>query len=337
MVTAANTQTVNGNPLSGGGGLADNPGKGDSFLLLNPLITGISPDTGSSSTDGVTSAQRLMLFGVAPAGMTVQVAELSGSGGLLGGLLGLGYTTIGTAFSGNDGQWTFNYTNTLLSDGTYSFRATGQGLLGGILGLLASSYTVVVNTHAPAAPAISGFTPNTGVQGATNCKSPMLNGTAAANSTLTVFLNGQFYDTALTNGSGSWSYQVKDALADGTYTFTATATDLAGNVSNSSKALKVTINTKTPIAPIITGFTKNTSSSLLGSTTTVTLSGTGIAGDVVTILDGNTVLGTAVVSAAGTWSFKTPSLATGKHDFRAFQTDPFGNSSLFSNDLFVTI
>jgi hypothetical protein len=339
-VALPNTQTVNGNPLSGSGGDADNPGKGDSYLLLNPLITGISPDTGSSSTDGVTSAQRLMVFGVAPAGMTVQVAELGAGGGLLGGLLGLGYTTIGTAFTGTDGQWIFNYTNTVLSDGTYSFRATGQGLVGAILGLLASSYTVVVNTKAPPAPTISGFTPDaTGVQGDgdTNCKSPTLNGTAAANSIVTVFLNGQFYDTALTNGSGGWSYQVKDALADGTYTFTATATELAGNVSSFSKALKVTIHTQPPNAPTITGYTKTTNVGWSGSTTTVTLTGKGTAGDVVTILDGNTVLGKAVVTAAGTWSFKTPSLATGKHDFRAFQTDPFGNSSLFSNDLFVTI
>jgi hypothetical protein len=268
--------------------------------------------------------------------MTVQVS-------LGGGWLGLGSTVLGTTVAGKDGQWTFNYTNTLLSDGSYTFQAAQPGLLGGVLGLLLSvPFTVTVDTKAPAAPAISGFTPDTGAAGYTNCKSPTLNGTAAANSTVTVYLNGAYYDTVAATASGAWSYTVRDALADGSYSFSATATDLAGNVSCLSNTLKVTVDTKAPTAPTValasySSLGSNGSGGYLAGSATPTFTGTGQAGTTITILDGNIVLGTAVVSSSGTWTFTSPTLARGTHDIRVFDTDLAGNQSPLSNDLFVTI
>jgi parallel beta-helix repeat protein len=91
-----------------------------------------------------------------------------------------------------------------------------------------------IDTAASAAPAISGDTVSGNVV--------KLNGTAEANSTITVFDNSTRLGTATTNGSGAWTFTT-GALATGSQSFTATATDAAGNVSALSSALKVTLAT----------------------------------------------------------------------------------------------
>ena len=95
-----------------------------------------------------------------------------------------------------------------------------------------------IDTTAPAAPAISGDT----VAGNT----VTLNGTAEANSTITAFDNSTKLGTATTNSSGAWTFTT-GALASGSQSFTATATDGAGNVSPASSALVVNVT-----APLVT-------------------------------------------------------------------------------------
>ena len=68
-----------------------------------------------------------------------------------------------------------------------------------------------------------------------------LNGTAEAGSTITVFDNSTQLGTAVTNGSGAWTFTT-GALANGSQSFTATQTDSVGNVSPLSSALVVTLN-----------------------------------------------------------------------------------------------
>ena len=67
-----------------------------------------------------------------------------------------------------------------------------------------------------------------------------LKGTAEANSTVTVFDNSiTKLGAATTNSSGAWTYAT-GALANGSQSFTATATpDGAANVSPASSALVV--------------------------------------------------------------------------------------------------
>ena len=90
-----------------------------------------------------------------------------------------------------------------------------------------------IDTTAPAAPVISTDTVSGNLV--------TLTGTAQANSTVTVFDNSTQLGTATTNGSGAWTY-VTGALANGSQSFTATATDGAGNVSPLSSALVMTLN-----------------------------------------------------------------------------------------------
>ena len=89
-----------------------------------------------------------------------------------------------------------------------------------------------IDTTAPAAPAISSDTVSGNIV--------TLKGTAEANSTITVFDNSTKLGTATTNSSGAWTFTT-GALASGSQSFTATATDGAANVSPASSALVVTL------------------------------------------------------------------------------------------------
>ena len=89
-----------------------------------------------------------------------------------------------------------------------------------------------IDTTAPAAPAISSD--------AVSGNSVTLKGAAEANSTITVFDNATKLGAATTNSSGAWTFATA-ALASGSQSFTATATDAAGNVSPLSSPLAVTL------------------------------------------------------------------------------------------------
>jgi hypothetical protein len=85
---------------------------------------------------------------------------------------------------------------------------------------------------------------------------------------------------------------------------------------------------------------KLTSASILSNnngtitaTTTPTFTGSALAGTLVTIVDGNVVLGTAVADASGHWTFTSPTLAKGTHNICVFATDAQGNEGLLSNAL----
>jgi large repetitive protein len=70
---------------------------------------------------------------------------------------------------------------------------------------------------------------------------------------------------------------------------------------------------------------------------TPTLTGTGVAGDIVTILDGTTPTGTATVAADGNWSTVSSTLADGAHNLTATQSGTSGNVSPASPVLALTI
>ena len=70
---------------------------------------------------------------------------------------------------------------------------------------------------------------------------PTITGQAEANSTVKVFNGTTQIGTAGVSSSGSFSVNISNPLANGTYTFTVNATDAAGNVSNDSN-ISHTIN-----------------------------------------------------------------------------------------------
>ena len=122
------------------------------------------------------------------------------------------------------------------------------------------------------------------------------------------------------NGSGAWSYTTA-ALASGAHSFTATATDAAGNTGAASSALAVTV-TSPAGAPAITSFSPDTG--VIGDGITdpaiLTLTGTAVANSTVKIYDGTTLLGSTTANASGAWSYTTVPLPDGPHSLTATDT-----------------
>ena len=70
---------------------------------------------------------------------------------------------------------------------------------------------------------------------------------------------------------------------------------------------------------------------------TPTITGKATAGSLVTIVDGNTILGTVVADAKGNRVFVSPVLAKGKHNLAAEASDSNGNYGLLSALLTFTV
>ena len=177
-----------------------------------------------------------------------------------------------------------------------------------------------------------------------NTSNLTISGNAEAGATLVLFDDvnhdgiidaGETLGTTTVLGDGTFSLDV--SLAEGDHKIKAVQTDAAGNVSDPSDALGVTVDT-TPPAVSITGYADDTAPTGDGKTTDTTLaiSGNAAAGTVVTIKDGTTVLGTATANVSGVWTFNTTSLALGGHSFTASATDAAGNTGT-SGALGVTV
>ena len=279
-----------------------------------PVITSFSPDTGVVG-DGITDPAILTLTGSAVANSTVNVYD--------------GSTLLGTATASGTGAWSF--TTIPLPDGMHSFTATVT--VSGMTSAASAVMNVTVDTAAPAAPTIASFTTDSGTvgDGITNDNTLTLSGTAEANATVKVFDGATLLGNVAANASGAWSYTTA-ALANGSHSLTATATDAAGNTGAASGALSVTIDTAAPAAPTIASFTTDSGTVGDGITNdnTLTLSGTAEANATVKVFDGATLLGNVAANASGAWSYTTAALANGSHSLTATATDAAGNTGAAS-------
>jgi len=230
--------------------------------------------------------------------------------------------TLGTTTTSASGAWSFT-PSTALAAGSHTARATATDAAGNT-SPTSNTNTFTIDTTAPSAPVVS--TPaNASV---TSNNRPVISGTAEANSTVTVFVDGSAIGTTTTNASGAWSLTPGTALATGTHTVRANATDAAGNVSVDSNTNTFTVDTTPPAAPTV-------ATPANGSTTndaTPPVTGSAEANSTVTVIIDGVTAGTTTASAAGTWSF-TPGTALGQgpHTVRATATDAAGNTSPTSN------
>ena len=113
------------------------------------------------------------------------------------------------------------------------------------------SYTVKIDTTAPAVPTISSSISNdSGTAGdrVTNVAAQTLSGTAEAGSTVTVSRGGTTFPSVVAAANGTYTVPVN--LVEGANSFTAVATDQAGNTSTASTALTATLDTVLPAATI---------------------------------------------------------------------------------------
>jgi hypothetical protein len=323
VVAPPSTQVANGTVLSGGGG---DPEATDDYLDATPAITGLSPDTGASSNDGVTNAPALVFSGAAETGTIVQ--------------LFLNGNPIGCTIA-RDNRWTFDATSRPLADGRYALTAQGIDPLGNVSNL-SWPYTVTVDTQAPAAPVVGGFGPDSGAlgDGITNAQAPTVFGTAEPGSTVTLYRNGSRVTTLTADGYGNWSY-TSGNLGNGAYAFTAAATDRAGNLGPASAPLSVIIDTQAPGAPVITGITPDSGIAGDGITNArnVQVLGTAEANATVTVFVNGTAAGSTTADGSGNWGFdyRGTTLARGTYTLTATATDVAGNVSPVSHNYALVI
>src|SRR6185437_15115427 len=150
-------------------------------------------------------------------------------------------------------------------------------------------------------------------------------GSAAANTTVTVYDGTTQLGIAATDANGAWSFTT-GTLTSGSHNFTATDTDGSGSTSGLSSALSVTIDITAPVAPTIASYSTDSGTVGDGITNdnTLTLTGTAEANSTVKVFDGATLLGSATANGAGAWSFTTAALTNGLHSLTAIATDAAG-------------
>ena len=187
---------------------------------------------------------------------------------------------------------------------------------------------IAIDTVPPGMPAFVGLAPasDSGVLGdnITNITTPVVTGTAEANSTVTLYegvgAGALLLGTTVADGSGNWSI-TSSILGDGTHDLTASATDAAGNVSAISGQLAITVDDIAPVV-IAQAFTfDNGNSGLVGS---------GDPNATVSITENNALVGTAQADGTGVWSFDAGSLSAGAHTVTASETDLAGNVGITS-------
>jgi VCBS repeat-containing protein len=258
----------------------------------------------------VTNDARPTISGTGEVGTTITILD--------------GGTPIGTVTVPAGGSWTFTPT-TPLPTGLHTITLTATDAAGNVSGPTAG-FAITVDTTAPTTPVISSIVDDVaggvvnnalGSGQVTNDNKPTLNGTAEAGSTVTIYDNGALYTTVIADGSGNWTYTSPTAvLAEGSHTFTVTATDVAGNISTTSLPSVIVVDITPPAAP--TDMTVN------GTGTIVT--GNAEAGSLVTITgSGGVVLGTATADGTGKFSASISPAQTNSQALIAFAQDVAGN------------
>jgi hypothetical protein len=244
-----------------------------------------------------------------------------------------GNTVVGTAPADANGDYSYTF-NPALADGTHDITTTATDAAGNTSGK-STPLPVAIDTHAPATPPAPVLADGrTG--GLINDATPSIKGTAEANSTVTIYLNGSAVGTTTADAAGNYTYTFNPALADASYAITVTATDAAGNTSAQSPALNITIDAAappTPAAPqLIDGRNGVTSDA------TPSIKGNAEANSTVTVYVDGKAAGTTQADAAGHYTYTfDPALADGKHNITVTATDAAGNTSGQSPALAIVI
>ncbi|WP_407194008.1 Ig-like domain-containing protein [Bradyrhizobium sp. STM 3566] len=244
-----------------------------------PVIASWSPDSGVAG-DGITDASQITLHGTAAAGSTVKIYD--------------GSTQIGSATATSTGSW--DYITKVLTDAKHTLTATATNS-SGQTSAASAAVAITVDTKAPAAPTITSDTVNSANQ-------VVASGTAEANSTIKVFDGTTQVGTATSNATGAWTVTTA-GLAAGTHALTATATDVAGNVSAASA----------PFDPVI-GSSGSSGSGTSGSGTSGSgTSGSGTSGS------GTSGSGTSGSGTSGSGTSGTGTTAPAAPQIASFSTD----------------
>lgn len=236
--------------------------------------------------------------------------------------------TIGTTTTDGSGHWSFTQP-TSLADGSHTIKVTATDAAGNVSSF-SNVNSFIVDTTPPAAPMVVSPANGSG----TNHNTPNILGTAEANSTVTVFVDGSEQGTCIADVAGNWSFVQPASLSDGAHTVKARAGDAAGNVSVDSNTNTFTVDTAPPAAPSVIAPANGSITN--GSTPVCT--GTAVPNSIVHVFMDGSETGTITADGAGSWSFTSASpLYDGYHTVKASASDWLGNTSAYSNPNAFTV
>ncbi|SUX80093.1 large repetitive protein [Citrobacter youngae] len=303
--------------------------------IISTVLDNTAPTTGAITNGQTTNETRPALSGTGEVGATITVLSDG--------------QPIGTTTVGAGGIWNFTPTDAL-SNGPHTLTVTATDSAGNT-SLASNGFGLIVDTISPGIPVISQvaddvgpLTGNLNNGQATNDAQPTLSGTAEANSTIKIYDNGTYLGTAPVDANGAWNFTPTAGLGNGNHALTVTATDAAGNVSQSSAAFNIIVDTVAPLAPTIIQAvddvqpgTGTLSSGAWTNDTRPLLSGSTEANARVAIYDNGTLLGTVTATIDGTWEYLPSTLSNGQHTFTAIATDAAGNIGATSSGFIINI
>jgi hypothetical protein len=157
-----------------------------------------------------------------------------------------------------------------------------------------------------------------------------------------VYDGGKMIGSVVVSSWGVWKFDQNHAVwADGSHSITATQTNAAGTVSALSNLWSFTVDTTTPAKPSVPVLSDDSGHSIPAGSTTPDghpiISGTGKAGDIITVYDGATAIGSTKIGTDGTWTF-TPAtnLANGAHSLSVTDTNAAGTTGPHSDSIAFT-
>ncbi len=293
----------------------------DTVISLESRLDELS-DSGKLSTDGVTNDKTPTISGTGEANATVTVA-----------INGKTYTDTVAA----NGTWSITIPNSdALPDNVYNYVAVIKDLAGNTL---TQNKTIKIDTLAPAPFTgelkVSSDTGKLTNDGVTKITTPTYTGKGEAQADVTLVINSKTY-TSVVDANGDWSIDVVDALADASYNYQLTQTDLAGNTV--SRIGRTVIDTTAPAFD--GGLDASSDSGQLTSDGRTNdksplFSGTGEAGiDVKLAIGGNNYFTNVLTN--GDWNFQLPiDLTDGVYNYRLTATDAAGNESIVDKTMVV--
>ncbi len=275
-----------------------------------PDLVGVSDD-GVSSVDDITRNDKPVFQGVAEAGATVMLYD--------------GATLLGTGKANVAGAWAIRAST--LAEGAHVITATASDAAGNSAGPSAG-LTVTIDRTAPDRPsrpdlAAGSDTGRFDNDNVTNVSTPVFTGMAEAGSAISLLVGATVIGSGTADGTGAWSI-MSTPLSEGKHAVQARATDAAGNKGLASPGQFVTVDTTPEVAPV-----------LLKATATA-ISGTAPTGTTIRLFEGVTEIGSAIVSAVGTWVAPI-ALAAGNHIVTGKTIDRAGNVSAASDPLSLVL
>ncbi|HCK3153045.1 TPA: Ig-like domain repeat protein, partial [Salmonella enterica subsp. enterica serovar Weltevreden] len=294
--------------------------------VIDTVYDGTGPITGNLSSGQITDEARPVISGTREANTAIRLYDNG--------------TLLAEIPADNSSSWRYT-PDASLATGNHVITVIAVDAAGNA-SPVSDSVNFVVDTTPPLTPVITSVSddqaPGLGTIANgqnTNDPTPTFSGTAEAGATITLYENGTVIGTTTAQPDGAWSVSTS-TLASGTHVITAVATDAAGNSSPNSTAFTLTVDTTAPQTPILTsvvddvagGVTGNLANGQITNDNRPTLNGTAEAGSVISIYDGNTLLGVTSANAGGAWSFTpTTGLNDGTRILTVTATDPAGNVS----------